>query len=220
MIRLSDHSAGVFIADVMGHGARSALVTAILRTLLQDLSEHATEPARFLGLLNEHFLDIIHRSTDLLFVSAFYLVLDTTEATASFASAGHPSPLVAQRRGGRVAPLFQRLKGNPALGVRRGSVYHGFQRELAPDDLFFLFTDGVVEAADAEGEEFGSERVEQAILGNIQRDLPAIDQAIIDGVHRFIGTAPLMDDICLVGVEVAGREAGKPEPDGAAPVVS
>ena len=206
VIALSDHSAGVFIADVMGHGARSALVTAILRTLLQDLADHAIEPARFLALLNNHFLDIIHRSTDLLFVSAFYLVLDTEAATASYASAGHPSPLVAQRSSGQVAPLFKRLKGNPALGVRRNSVYQDFQRPLQADDLYFLFTDGIVEASNRDGEEFGYDQFEKVISGNIHRDLPGLNQAVIDGVYRFIAGTPLMDDICLVGVEAAAQK--------------
>jgi len=78
VMKLSDHRAGIFIADVMGHGARSALVTAILRTLLQDLAAKASDPAQFLSLLNRHFHSIIEQSNQFIFVSAFYLLIDTS----------------------------------------------------------------------------------------------------------------------------------------------
>src|SRR5262249_25033779 len=77
VLKVSDHRAGIFIADVMGHGARSALVTAILRTLLQNLAFDTDNPSQFLGRLNQHFHEIVRESEDTIFVSAFYLIIDT-----------------------------------------------------------------------------------------------------------------------------------------------
>ena len=111
VIKLSDHRAAIFIADVMGHGARSALVTAILRTLLQDLVAHSEDPAEFLSLLNRQFHSIIQQSNQLIFVSAFYLLIDTERALATFASAGHPPPLVADR----VVPTSRSLASTTPL---------------------------------------------------------------------------------------------------------
>ena len=206
VIELSGHRAGVFVADVMGHGARSALVTAILRTLLQDLAPRAQEPARLLSLINEHFLDILQRSTDLLFVSAFYLVLDVEAATASYASAGHPSPVLAERGQKRVGPLFQRLRGNPALGVSRDPAYTGFERELRPDDVFLSFTDGIFEASAADGEEFGYDRILRIVQANLSSNLRSLNETIVGELHHFVGQSPLTDDICLVGVEATRGE--------------
>src|SRR5206468_11145716 len=67
VFKVSEGRAGVFIADVMGHGARSALVTAILRTLLQDLAEHGDDPARLLEEVNHHFFGILHGTGQFLF---------------------------------------------------------------------------------------------------------------------------------------------------------
>jgi sigma-B regulation protein RsbU (phosphoserine phosphatase) len=204
VLKLGDCRAGIFIADVMGHGARSALVTAILRTLLQDLAPSADDPAKFLSQINTHFYDIVKRSDQTLFVTAFYLVLDTRRAIATFASAGHPSPLILSN--GNAEPLIERLENNPALGVFSGVNYSSFSREIKPGDLFLLFTDGLVEAFNGDGEEFGSARLREIVTENSDRDLPAMTHAIVDAVNRFSGPAGLADDVCLVAVQLSEDE--------------
>jgi serine phosphatase RsbU (regulator of sigma subunit) len=208
VLKLDDHRAGIFIADVMGHGTRSALVTAILRTLLQDLSAQANNPAQFLGLMNRHFFDLVQESKQFIFVSAFYLIVDTQKGIATYASAGHPSPLVAERRRRTVRPLIQKLHNNPALGLFRESRYTSFTSFAAKDDVFLLYTDGIVEAANAEGEEFGHERLSHVLEQNLDCPITDLTQAVIDAVNEFTGGTPLIDDICLVAVEVAGSPTG------------
>ncbi len=202
VIKVSDHKAGVLIADVMGHGARSALVTAILRTLLQDLSAEAGDPARMLELLNQHFHAIIGRAKQVLYVSVSYIVIDTQSSEAVFASAGHPSPLVANRNTGSVDPLFERLKNNPALGLFPQAHYTSMTRHVRPGDVFVLFTDGITEAPNADGEEFGRERLMELISRNLNEDGAKFPKRIVDGVHEFAGGTELPDDVCLVTVEV------------------
>ncbi len=203
VLKLSDQRAGIFIADVMGHGARSALVTAILRALLHNLAFGTDDPAQFLARLNEHFHEIVRDSQDTIFVSAFYLVIDTETATATYASAGHPSPFVANRATRQVVPLIENLKGNPALGLLPGATYSKWTRAVRAGDIFLLFTDGVHEAYNAAGEEFGMERVRDSILAHLSRGGHEITQALVDAVHAFIAPASPADDICLVTVEVA-----------------
>ena len=202
VLKLSDHRAGIFIADVMGHGARSALVTAILRALLQNLAFGTADPAVFLARLNTHFHEIVRQSEETIFVSAFYLIVDTETATATYASAGHPSPFLACRATREVAPLLAGLRGNPALGLFPGASYDKWTRVVQPGDLFLLFTDGVHEAYRQSGEEFGLDRTRNVILGNIARNGGELSQAIVDAVHAFIAPALPADDICLVTVEV------------------
>ena len=202
VLKLDDHRAGIFIADVMGHGARSALVTAILRTLLQDLSAQADDPARFLEFINRHFYELVEESKQFIFVSAFYLVVDTQKAVATFASAGHPSPLVAERARRTVRPLIQKLRDNPALGLFRESHYTSFTSSAANGDVFLLYTDGISEAVNGDGEEFGRDRLCAVLKQNLDRDVTGLTQSVIEAVNQFTGAKVLPDDICLVAVEV------------------
>jgi phosphoserine phosphatase RsbU/P len=205
VVKLDDQRAGVFIADVMGHGARSALVTAILRTLLQNLASESTEPARFLTTLNRHFHGIIRNSGETIFVSAFYMVVDTVVGTVCYASAGHPSPFVADKTTGRVSPLIEQLQGNPALGIFSDGIYQQWTRPLQGGELYVLFTDGVHEAYNESGEEFGLDRVRETIqkqLNHPDADVPA---AIVSDVQHFIAPAVPADDICIVTFEVSSN---------------
>ncbi len=201
VLKLSDTRAGVFIADVMGHGARSALVTAILRTLLQDFAEQGNDPAKFLALINQHFINITGQGNQFVFVSAFYLIVDTDKSIATYASAGHPSPYLADRARRRVTPLIERLENNPALGLFPTSTYTNFTSFLKADDVFILFTDGVFEAGDGTGEQFGRDRLRQVIEDNLDLDVHGLCQSVVTSLNEFTGSSTQPDDICIVGVE-------------------
>jgi serine phosphatase RsbU (regulator of sigma subunit) len=205
VVKLDDQRAGVFIADVMGHGARSALVTAILRTLLQNLAAESAEPARFLATLNRHFHAIIRNSGETIFVSAFYMVVDTGSGTVCFASAGHPSPFVAEKHSGNVRPLIENLHGNPALGIFAEGTYQQWTQPLQGGELYVLFTDGVHEAYNEPGEEFGLERVQETIRRQLSRSDADVPAAIVSEVQHFIAPASPADDICIVTFEVAAN---------------
>ncbi len=207
VFKLSDHRAGIFIADVMGHGARSALVTAILRALLQNLASTTCDPAQFLALLNAHFHEIVRQSEETIFVTAFYVIIDTETATACYASAGHPSPFIADCANRAVRPLFDNLKSNPALGLFPGAAYDKWTRVVQPGDIFLLFTDGVHEAYNAAGEEFGLDRLRDLVAANLSRPSSELSQTVVDAVHAFIQPATPADDICLVTVEVTAAPA-------------
>lgn len=208
LIKLNDHSVGVLIADVMGHGTRSALVTAILRTLLHGLADSARDPGAFMTKLNGHFFEAMQQTDQLVFVSACYVVFDTRDATVRCASAGHPSPLVANRNSGQVAEFFGPLRGNPALGLFASHAYQVFTRPLEEDDVLLLYTDGVVEAMDAGDQEFGRARLVEAVRRGLECDVAALTQQIFDEVLAFTGYLPPCDDICLVAVEaVPSRRA-------------
>jgi serine phosphatase RsbU (regulator of sigma subunit) len=233
VFKLSDHQAGVFIADVMGHGARSALVTAILRTLLQDLSSERSDPAELMRLVNHHFFDIVQNSRQFVFVSAFCLVIDAQNRVATYASAGHPSPLLAEANSGRVISLLSdahsigvgRVSGigvhhtDAALGVARDSSYHRYSRQVTPGDAFLLYTDGIVEAPDAQGEEFGMTRLKATVARHLSafaatRDITVLTDAVMRDVNAWMQGVASPDDICLVAVstEEAKSGNGRPEP--------
>jgi phosphoserine phosphatase RsbU/P len=186
---------------VMGHGTRSALVTSILRALLHGLAQSGEDPGTFLSLLNTNFYQTMKRTDQLIFVSACFVTFDTRDGIARCASAGHPSPLMANRRTRRVQPVYSNLKKNPALGLLPDAFYQVFTHKLEENDIYVLFTDGVEEAMNPDGEYYGLERLGRAMTSAMNLDIGDLAQAIIDDILKFSRGLALADDVCLVAVE-------------------
>jgi sigma-B regulation protein RsbU (phosphoserine phosphatase) len=200
---LSDHQAGMFICDVMGHGVRSALVTSMLRALVGDLTSEAAHPDRFLTGMNRRLTSMLKQTGDTLFATAFYGVVDVLEGKLSYARAGHPSP-VHVRADGRGAESLPFPKGaGPALGLFGDAKFLGCERDLAKGDLLLLYTDGLVEVTGAEGEEFGEKRLLEAARQAPGRPLVRMIDDLVDEVRRFAGKEEFVDDVCLLGVELS-----------------
>lgn len=207
MIQLSGHEAGVFVADVMGHGARSALISAILRTLLQNAARETRDPGELMTRMNRQFLEMLPAGADLIFATALYAVFDTRAQRVRFACAGHPSPLRVNRSASTVEAIIDAQHHDPALGVRADAAYRGFGVDLNAGDVFLLYTDGVIEAPDVHGEEFGEERLREVLMRNHDRGGEAIAQSVIAALHEFMDVVVTPDDICLVTIGVRARNA-------------
>ena len=172
VLPISDTQAGVFICDVMGHGVRAALVTAMVRALAEELVSAAGEPDKFLVEINRGLLGILTQTRAPMFASAFYLVVDLARGELRYSSAGHPSALLVRRNMGTVEALrFPGSRPGPALGVFEESVYPICRCPVSPQDLVVLFTDGLYEVEGAEGDEYGQERLLAAVSKRSQ--LPA-----------------------------------------------
>ena len=109
VVRLSDETAGVFICDVMGHGVRSALVTAMLRAMVEELSAEASDPARLLTRMNRDLRVILRESDNLMFATAYWLLINTVERCARYAAAGHPFRSICDVRLASLSGLAQRM---------------------------------------------------------------------------------------------------------------
>jgi phosphoserine phosphatase RsbU/P len=203
VIKLSDHQAGVFICDVMGHGVRSALVTAMLRALVDDLAPGFTDPGQFLEEMNRRLAGLFKHAAGSLFATAFYLIADTRTSQMHYANAGHPRPLRVQPGKGQVDPLVLPPRAGPALGLFSEAKYLTGQCDLTQGDIVLLFTDGLVEVEGAGGEDFGQERLLAATRA--RQTLPPermLDELIAE-VRGFSGGAEFSDDICLLAMERA-----------------
>jgi sigma-B regulation protein RsbU (phosphoserine phosphatase) len=203
MIQLSDTAVGLFVCDVMGHDVRAALVTAMLRALVNDLSHDAIDPGHLLGQLNRALAAVFRQTRTTMFATAFYAVVDVATGEMRYASAAHPDALHLQGERGCVEPLIGKSthKG-PALGLFNESVFPTSRRNLETGDCVLLFTDGLVEAANLNQECYSRERLADAILR--QRHLPATEmlKTVIDEVRAFGGNGDFGDDVCLVGLKV------------------
>jgi sigma-B regulation protein RsbU (phosphoserine phosphatase) len=206
VIPLSDHAAGVFMCDVMGHGVRAALITTHLRGLLRGQQALAGDPAALLGALNRRLQALLARVGDLVFVTAAYAVADLQAGELRLANAGHPAPLHLQRGSGCVTPCALPDGPGPALGLLPDCTYDTVRRPLAADDALLLFTDGIYEVEDARGEEFGQKRLLAAVAARLAQPAPQLLDGLLAEVqaHRAVPAGePLPDDVCLVGVDCA-----------------
>jgi sigma-B regulation protein RsbU (phosphoserine phosphatase) len=201
---ISDTMAAVFICDVMGHGVRAALVTAIQRTLVEELQPVAHDPGEFLTQMNRALLSILRRTRSPMFASAFYLVADVATGEMRYANAGHPRPLHLRRSAGAVGFLDGgHVRPGPALGVFDGTVYRTFETPIAPEDLVLLFTDGLYEVESKKGEFYDQTLLLRAVERRLYQPTERIFEETIGEVRDFSASRSFEDDVCLVGMEVA-----------------
>jgi sigma-B regulation protein RsbU (phosphoserine phosphatase) len=186
-----DHE-GLVIADVADKGVPAALFMAVTRTLTRAASIHSHRtPAEVLMRLNEM---IISDARSDLFVTIFFADLSPVGRVIS-ANAGHNPPLVVHAKSGEVEYLTPH---GMALGVLPEVALRDQQIKLENGDVLVLYTDGVTDALDARGREFGLERLERSIVASRRRTAEDIVAAIQKAIDDFVGDEPPFDDLTLV----------------------
>jgi len=198
---ISGTTAGVFICDVMGHGMRAALITAIMRGLVEEPMPVAADAGKFVAEVNRSLRAILRRTHEPFLATAFYLVADAEGGELRFSSAGHPSPFIVQGNSSTVQLLRSYdPRHGPALGLFDKPAYPTCRAPLAQDDLVLLFTDGLYELDNANQEEFGLQRLEASIRNHIRLPAEKLLDAILEDAQTFAGTREFDDDVCLVSL--------------------
>jgi phosphoserine phosphatase RsbU/P len=201
--RLSNDTAGICICDVMGHGVRAALITAMLRALIETHAAEVADPGRFLTELNNEFTRIMKQTGTLVFATVLYCVINVRERDARFARAGHPAPLHARRTTGEVGVVaFGEGSSGPAMGLIPNAQFKTSEAKLSPGDFLLFFTDGIIEVEDKRDRDFGIEGLQQSIRSNVHQPTESLLEAIISDVYNFDGSKVLTDDACLVVAEL------------------
>jgi sigma-B regulation protein RsbU (phosphoserine phosphatase) len=207
---LSENEAGVFICDVAGHGVRSALVTAMIRALVEELKPFATNPGQFLGKLNSDLHAILKHTGTPMLTTAFYLVADWTTGLMRYANAGHPKPLHVRREDGRVEPLSNAGgESQPVLGLFGEFGYETSEVQLSPQDMVMLFTDGLYEVEGREQELYSQDLLVAGVQRRAQLPAPCLFDELLAEIQRFSADKRFTDDVCLVGVDYAGATHNK-----------
>ena len=202
---LSDTRIGVFICDVMGHGVRSALVTAILRALVEELTPNSDDPGKLLAQVNRDLRSILKQSGTPLFTTAFYMIADLAENCAFYANAGHPRPMVIHESNREVELLYNRnQKSNPALGLFDSFDYGTAKVTLSPGDRFVFYTDGVYDV-EKNGELLSVEWLQGALKERSHLALPSLFDDLLGELRSFSPEQEFQDDMCLVGMEVRSQ---------------
>jgi phosphoserine phosphatase RsbU/P len=201
---LSDDEAAVFICDVAGHGVRSALVTAMIRALVEELKPAAADPGQFLNKLNADLYTILKHTGTPMLTTAFYLVADWRTGKMRYANAGHPKPLHVHRATGKIAPLANAAGvSQPVLGLFESASYQTTETALAPNDMVMLFTDGLYEVQDRHEELYSQAMLVADVQRRAQLPAPRLFDELLEEIRRFSGNPGFADDVCMVGMEYA-----------------
>lgn len=190
---------GVVIADVSGKGVAAGLLMAMCRSVLRSLAGSHHDPAEALARVNRQLFPDIRED---MFISLFYAVIEGDSGLVRLARAGH-DPALLYRAAERTVTLLK--PPGLALGIDEGDVFERVTRveeiQLNPGDCLLFHTDGVKEAVDAAGEEFGMDRLREAFREGASLGAEATVLAVERELARFAGDAPQMDDVTLVALE-------------------
>lgn len=186
-VKIFDDQIGVIIADAAGKGIPAALLVAFLRASLRSGVQTGYAPHIALSKVNNLLWDSVESHQ---FVTALYGILDATNRTFVYSNAGHNPPLVISANGDYKFVEY----GDLPLGMFRSMRYHQHFVRLEKGQVLVLYTDGITEAANSDGEEFGRERLAKLILEGITLTAKEMIDFIRKGVQDFTDRKFLDDD--------------------------
>lgn len=184
---------GIVIGDVMGKGIPAALLMAITRSVTRSVVKHDLAPNSALSEINAClFPDLANHG---MLLTMFYALYNPVQKALLYASAGHNPPLILEGSTGKTDLLKSRgifIGGRPKLS------YSLKTRKLGTGDVILLYTDGLVEAKNAQGEQFGIERAAEALKEYRYCEIPALIDSLSMRLMQFTGAREQSDDITFV----------------------
>ena len=192
----SEQGQGVLIADVSGHGIPAALSASMVKVALKAQADHAANPAEVLAGLNNILCGILRGQ----YITAAYVFCDIARRELRYGGAGHPPVLLWRSKQGKVESLEE---NGFFLGPFPSAEYTSLCTTFEPGDRCLLFTDGLVEASNRKGEEFGAFRLSQFLAANSGIPANTACGTLLTEVARWSGLEAenQQDDITFVLVE-------------------
>ena len=190
-----DEKVAIAIGDVSGKGASAALYAALASGILRTRAGRKYPPAEMLRLVN---LSLRQRAIEGRFMSLCYAVYEPQRRVLRFANSGAPPPIVCKN--GKTEVLS--IAGFP-LGMFDNAEYQELELRLDPGDLVVFYTDGLSEAQDLRGEEFGMERLQDVIEKNFHQPVKKLVERIFSQIEKFTLDTRKYDDQTAVALKVA-----------------
>jgi phosphoserine phosphatase RsbU/P len=194
VLRFDESRLGLCIADVAGKGVPAALLMSNLQATVRGFASATLPPSELCARTNHSIGQNIASDR---FVTFFYGILDSASHRFTYSNAGHNAP-IHFRRDGSHSRLRQ---GGGVLGIFSSSAYEQGKAHLIPGDRLLLFTDGVTEARNAIGEEFGEQRLLQVLSENRKQSAATLQKRILEALAGF-NDGELTDDATLIVVAV------------------
>jgi sigma-B regulation protein RsbU (phosphoserine phosphatase) len=192
---------GVLVADVSGKGTSAALYMAELKGVMLALSHAEPSPRRLLIDVNRLLVDQLDNRS---FITMTYAVIDLDAGTLTCARAGH-TPLIVVSGGKSDVIVPQGM----VVGLRIPGAERRFEdllqdhtREIRPGDLIVLYTDGITEAMDAQGELFGDAALARVLAANHHLEVGGIRERVLREVRAFVGDAEPHDDMTMIVLKI------------------
>lgn len=197
---VGEKAAGVMICDVMGHGVRSALITGIIRGLVEEHAKLAGDPGVLLTHINRALTVILQQAGTTMFATCFYVVADVERAELRFANAGHPCAL--HVRGGSAEKLDDEQSRGPVMGVFPSATYSMATRPMVTGDRVMLFTDGLYEVEDASGALFSEEQLRATVSRHAALEPKEFFDRVLSDIRKYSQSDTFADDVCVVGMQI------------------
>jgi len=200
--RTDDRHLVIAIADVSGKGIPAALYMMRAKTTLKNMvlmSKHTDDFADIMKMANQ---ELCRENEEMMFVTVFLARLDLTTGELVYVNGGHNSPLV--RNKGKFHYL-QQARNHMMLGINEGEAYEAHRLVMQPDDMIFLYTDGVTEAMNEAEAIYSEERLQETLNREPERDVREILAAVRQDVSAYAGGAEQSDDITMLGLKYCGR---------------
>jgi sigma-B regulation protein RsbU (phosphoserine phosphatase) len=189
-VKLADRQVGLCVGDVAGKGLPAALLMANLQAAVHAYTDSGIEPQTLCQKVNHIICGNIAVDR---FITFFYAMLDVASRRLRYTNAGHNAPVLVRQDGS-----YERLEsGGLVLGVNPKACYEQGDLDLAAGDRLILFTDGVSEAVNAKGEEYGEQRLLHLLIESRRLGARALQESVVDSVKSFSG-GRLKDDSTIV----------------------
>lgn len=189
----------IALGDVSGKGTGAALLMSSVHAAVRAQATTRLSASEIVGEINQYIFDNTPANR---YVTLFYSELDAQTHQLTYINAGHNPPLLV-RANGKVATLD--IGGFPA-GITQFADYQEGKAEIEPGDVMVIYSDGVTESLDEEGEEFGESRLIEIVQKNRGRTAAGLRDRIDEALAKFVGKAKSVDDLTLVIVKRKSHE--------------
>lgn len=184
---------GVCIADVSGHSVGGALLAFAVRSCLRTQAKMGGRPGKIVEACNAILFSDLFQSEQ--FISLFYAHFESKNRAFTFTNAGHNPPLLWSAGKKEAQWLFT---DDSLLGIEPNLSFKEKELTLYKGDFVVLYTDGLVEAADAKGERFGTKRLLQIVERSSEKNAKDLLDVLMAAWRKFIDAKPIQDDVTVV----------------------
>ena len=198
VLQLNDDHVAIVVGDVCGKGVPAALFMALTYSLVRAEASRNLTPGQTLRAVNRHLLGINTSGT---FVTLLYVALDCAAHRLAYARAGHPQPLIMDEH---CRPVQLPSATGQFLGLFDDPLLDEQSLPIAPGSLALMFSDGLTEAADAQGTEFGTERLCAFLEAHHEAGAQAICEGLWQEVQSHADLSVVQDDFTVAAIKVTG----------------
>lgn len=199
---LDQQKIAIAIADVSGKGISASILMAICQTHLRHFATHHQSPSEVLKAINAAMVPSMQRD---MFITMVYAVIDLDKAELTLARAGHELPLYYNAHQGKIGHVKALNSPGMAVGMVPPAIFdqsiQNLTIEFKPTDSLLLYTDGLTEGTNTNGEEYGGQRLSKFLEEQGHQEAPALIEKLLENLARFTEESGQFDDLTLIAVK-------------------